>query len=175
MILGTGGHALSLLSYAKLCGLPLSGFASPNPPLANLPEHCPWLGDDDKVMKMNTDSVSLLNGIGSIASTNKRQKIYSKFHNKGYAFQSLFHPSAVIAKEVKLSDGIQVFPKVVIQPGAKIGENVLLNTGCIIEHDCMVGSHSHVAPGAVVSGGGGSRVWCSYWRLVSYNPRSSNW
>jgi acetyltransferase EpsM len=35
---------------------------------------------------------------------------------------------------------------------AKIGRNVILNTACIIEHDCTIGDSSHIAPGAVLAG-----------------------
>ena len=36
----------------------------------------------------------------------------------------------------------------IIQPGARIGCNVLVNTRAVVEHDCMVGDHAHIAPGA---------------------------
>ena len=34
----------------------------------------------------------------------------------------------------------------------KIGKNVLLNTGCIIEHDCILEDNVQVGPGAYVGG-----------------------
>ena len=34
-----------------------------------------------------------------------------------------------------------------------LGKNVFINTGAIIEHDCKIGDHSQVGPGAMLSGG----------------------
>jgi len=36
--------------------------------------------------------------------------------------------------------------------GAKIGKNVILNTACIIEHECEISDSVHIAPGAVLAG-----------------------
>ena len=41
----------------------------------------------------------------------------------------------------------------IIQPGARIGRNVLVNTRAVVEHDCQIGDHCHIAPGAVLCGG----------------------
>lgn len=51
------------------------------------------------------------------------------------------------------SRGVQRMHNVVINPGARIGDNVILNTGCIVEHDAVIGNHCHIAPGAIVLGG----------------------
>ena len=37
---------------------------------------------------------------------------------------------------------------VVINAGTKIGENVIINTGAIVEHDCIIDHHGHIATGA---------------------------
>ena len=49
--------------------------------------------------------------------------------------------------------GLQVLKLVYVGPNCDIGHNVILNTGCIVEHDCTIGNHVHIAPGAVVLGG----------------------
>jgi len=41
----------------------------------------------------------------------------------------------------------------VVNPGAKIGKNCIINTGSIIEHDVIIEDHCHVAPGNIVNGG----------------------
>jgi acetyltransferase-like isoleucine patch superfamily enzyme len=40
----------------------------------------------------------------------------------------------------------------VINPLAKIGNGVICNTTCIIEHECAVGDFAHIGPGAVLCG-----------------------
>jgi len=48
---------------------------------------------------------------------------------------------------------VQMMPLSVVNPRAVIKENVILNTACVVEHDCFVGAHSHIAPRAVLCGG----------------------
>ena len=45
-----------------------------------------------------------------------------------------------------------VLNRVVVNANAKIGRNVILNTGSIIEHDSSVGDSTHVSTGAIMNG-----------------------
>ena len=44
------------------------------------------------------------------------------------------------------------FAGVVVNPGATIGDGVILNTGCSIDHDCVLDECVHVSPGARLAG-----------------------
>ena len=67
-----------------------------------------------------------------------------------------FIPRAIISSRASIAAGGQVFAAV-INPGATIGENCVINTGAIIEHDCTLARHVHVASGACLAGGGDGR------------------
>ena len=54
--------------------------------------------------------------------------------------------------EKLLGKGIQLFPNSVVQTNAKLGDYSILNTGSILEHDCIVGNGVHIMPGAVIGG-----------------------
>lgn len=112
----------------------------------------PVLGNDDKIQEYAPDSVELVNGIGSIASTQKRREIYEKFKKDGYSFAAVVHPTATVMDGVVLGEGVQVMAGAVIQIGCTIGDNTIVNTGAIVDHDCIIGEHVHIAPGAVLSG-----------------------
>jgi acetyltransferase-like isoleucine patch superfamily enzyme len=43
-------------------------------------------------------------------------------------------------------------PKAVVNAFAKVGVGVILNTGALIEHECVIGDYSHIAPGTVLAG-----------------------
>jgi UDP-perosamine 4-acetyltransferase len=44
--------------------------------------------------------------------------------------------------------GSQLFPGSIVNTGASLGANVIVNSGAIVEHDCIVGNHVHIATGA---------------------------
>jgi acetyltransferase-like isoleucine patch superfamily enzyme len=39
-----------------------------------------------------------------------------------------------------------------IQEGVKINANTIINTQVVVEHDCDIASHNHIATGAIVCG-----------------------
>ena len=88
----------------------------------------------------------------AVGDNRVRQKLYERFSGQGENLVTAIHPSAIIASDVELGDGCMICPGVIINTGAIIGNNVILNTGSIIEHECVVGDHSHVAPGAKLAG-----------------------
>ena len=54
--------------------------------------------------------------------------------------------------EKLLGKGVQIFPNAVVQNNAKVGDYSILNTGAILEHDCICGNGVHIMPGAVIGG-----------------------
>jgi UDP-3-O-[3-hydroxymyristoyl] glucosamine N-acyltransferase len=40
-----------------------------------------------------------------------------------------------------------------INAGARVGDNGIVNTKALIEHDAVIGDHCHVSTGAIVNGG----------------------
>ena len=102
---------------------------------------------------MQPGDVRLVNGVGSTGSTASRRDIYDRFTREGYCFATVIHPSAIVAPEVQIEDGVQIMAGAILQAGSSVGSNAIVNTGAIIDHDCVVGAHAHIAPGAVLSGG----------------------
>ena len=42
--------------------------------------------------------------------------------------------------------------RVVVNAGARVGRNCILNTGSLIEHDTEIGDHTHISTAAVLNG-----------------------
>jgi UDP-perosamine 4-acetyltransferase len=98
---------------------------------------------------MRTDQVELANGLGNRASRSgsglaARRELFGRFAALGYTFPVITHAAAVIASDASLGDGAQVMAGAIIQPAARIGRNVLVNTRAVVER-CQVGDHSHIA------------------------------
>jgi UDP-perosamine 4-acetyltransferase len=127
------------------------GFVDLNPGLTSLLGMA-HLGDDSAVLFHSPDQVRLVNGVGSIGSTVLHRTIYERFRAKNYVFETLIHPSAIIAPEVQIAIGVQVMAGALVQPGSCLAENVIINTGARVDHDCCIDSHVHIAPGVTLSG-----------------------
>jgi serine acetyltransferase len=47
---------------------------------------------------------------------------------------------------------VMIAANATINPLATVGTGAICNTGCIIEHECVVGEFAHIGPGAVLCG-----------------------
>jgi UDP-perosamine 4-acetyltransferase len=50
-------------------------------------------------------------------------------------------------------EGTFIAAGAIVNPGTKIGRNVIINTSASVDHDCEIGDFVHIAPGVTLSGG----------------------
>lgn len=109
-------------------------------------------GSDDQIAIFDSKDILLANGIASVKNTDTRRRIFEDWTRKGFRFVSIQHPSAVVGSQVGRGQGVQLFAGAIVQPSARLGDNVIVNTHATVEHDCVIGDHCHIAPGATISG-----------------------
>jgi sugar O-acyltransferase (sialic acid O-acetyltransferase NeuD family) len=153
IIVGGGGHAKVLIDILRLRSVAVIGIVDADPRQQGLSIlGIPVIGNDDAVARYGATTVLLVNGLGSVGPTDRRQALFEKFKHRGYSFSSVIHPSAVIASDVAVGEGVQVMAGAIVQPGTSIGSNVIVNTRATVDHDCRIDDHVHLAPGVVLSG-----------------------
>ena len=52
------------------------------------------------------------------------------------------HPSAVVAEDAVLQDGVQIGPHCVVESGARIGSNTVIGPGCVVGRGVQIGADS---------------------------------
>ncbi|MDA8094284.1 MAG: acetyltransferase [Betaproteobacteria bacterium] len=153
IIIGAGGHAKVLIDTLLLLPVKILGATD-----AASGKHggnvlgVPILGNDQEILRHSPDTVSLVNGIGSVRAPILRGDIYARFKGMGYHFAGVVHPSAFISRTAELSAGVQVMAGAIVQTGCLVGSNTIINTGALVDHDCQIGEHVHIAPGTTLSG-----------------------
>ncbi|EKT4523078.1 acetyltransferase [Pseudomonas putida] len=155
VMLGAGGHAKVSLSLARAAGWDVIGVCDPFLAEQGVQSWrgVPVLGGDSALANMNSAHVGLINGIGQLVQGSIRQEIFEKLSGLGFLFPALVHPTAWVDPSVSLADGVQIMAGVVIQADVVIGKNCIVNTQAGIDHDCTIGAHTHIAPGAILCGG----------------------
>lgn len=154
IILGAGGHAAVLADILRSQGKTILAVVSPQAPSGRpvFDGLAHWQADQ-QVLNYSPDRVELVNGLGSLPGNDTRIQLYEDFSDRGYVFASVIADSAIISPYAKLACSVQVMPRVVIQTGVEILENCIINTATVVEHDCRIGKHNHLAPGVILSGG----------------------
>jgi UDP-perosamine 4-acetyltransferase len=154
--LGAGGHARALVEILEgEPGRQIIGYLDPDPARAGQ-NWCgyPILGSDTLLAELGKLGVKgFFLGLGAVGVPERRKIVYGEACRNGLEPVSVVHPSALISKSATIGLGFSALARVVVNPAALIGENVCLNSGTIIEHDCRIGDHVFVAPGVLLSGG----------------------
>ena len=154
LILGAGGHAKVLIEALLATSAVIAGIVDADPEVVGTTIlGISVIGGDELVREFPQTEILLVNGIGSVGLPVRRQRLFESFKALGYSFATVIHSSAVVASDVEVEEGAQIMAGVVIQPGTRIGSNVVVNTRASVDHDCVIGDHSHIAPGVTLSGG----------------------
>lgn len=149
IILGNGGHAICCYDTALSMGLEVIGFNDPYKKEGGLSD----LGVKHIEEQDLPKEIELINGLGILPrAKNKRLELFNTFKEKSYRFKTLIHTKSIVARNVKLEEGVQIFAGCIIQPGVSIGENTILNTGSQVDHHSNIGAHCHISPGATICG-----------------------
>ncbi|MAY34570.1 MAG: hypothetical protein CMN84_00570 [Spongiibacteraceae bacterium] len=154
ILIGAGGHARVVQELAELSGANILGICDPKFQAASnqLWNGLKVLGGDDYLCELNPQKVFLLNGIGMMPGNRIRQLVYERFTQMGFRFPPLVHPFAWLSNRASIGDGAQLGAGCVVQPGASIDVNTIINTRSSVDHDSLLGEHCHLAPGATVCG-----------------------
>jgi len=148
LIFGNGGHArvvadiLTAMSDMTPVGIVYSGPVAEGEMMVGLP-----VINEGRIPDTVFDVM-----VVALGDNPQRKKIYERYAGAGVEFVSAIHPSAVIGSNVKIEVGCMVCAGVVINSGSHIACNTILNTGCTVDHDCMVGPNVHIAPGVSIAG-----------------------
>lgn len=152
-VLGAGGHSKVLIDALKKSDTPVQGVLDSDPRrIGTLWCAIPILGTDAYLENLSPHEAWLVNGLGGTTADPARADVFKKWSNRGFRFASVIHPSAIVAEDVHLGEGVQIMAGAIVQPGCTLGDDVIVNTGARIDHDCRIGDHVHIAPGAVLSG-----------------------
>ena len=145
-IIGAGGHGEVVWDTLEEMGYSPSGFLDDAYPEITSVSGKPVLG-----------KVSLakeLEGLFVVAIGDNliRRKIVSKLNFPDERFLTVIHPTAFVAKDVKIGAGTMIIAHSVINTGSVIGKHVIVNTSASLDHHNFIEDFAHIAPGTHTGG-----------------------
>ena len=105
----------------------------------------PIIGTDEDIPKLVIKYKHFHITIGHIFSNVKRVNLYHSIESLGGSFPIIKAYDAHISNYALISPGTFIGHKAVINAGAEVGCNCIINTGAVIEHDTILGNHSHIS------------------------------
>lgn len=157
LLLGSGGHCMSVLDtllasneYNEIGLVDAFPVAEDNP-IASM--NIPVVGSDEDLQRLyQADYQYAFIAVGSIGNVGVRKKLYDLIKNIGFLIPNIIDKSSIVSDYAKLSEGVYVGKRAVINVGASAGNCAIVNTGSIVEHGCKIGDFVHVSPGAIICG-----------------------
>ena len=154
ILIGGGGHCKSCVDVIEQEGkYQIAG-------IVDVPEkmHQKILGyeiiaTDEELPLIAKEYSSFLITIGQIRSAHKRILLFNRLRELGARFPVIFSPLSYVSKHATVAEGTIIMHLAVLNAGAHIGKNCIINTKALIEHDAVVEDHCHIATGGIVNGG----------------------
>ena len=113
-----------------------------------------YLGDIKYFFKNYNKSQKNLEGIITVGFNFSRKKIAQEINkiNPNFKWSILTHPSCIISKLSKISEGTVIVAGTIINNHSFIGKHCLINTGSLIDHDNKFNNYSSCGPGVITGG-----------------------
>ncbi len=110
------------------------------------------LVDGTKVEVSNLSDVGKYNVLVTVGENRIRRKLQMQADQLGLKCAFLVADTASYFASDP-GGGSTILTSTVVNPGAKIGRGVIINTGAIVEHDSTINDFCHLAPNSLVLGG----------------------
>lgn len=148
VVIGTGGHANSILDLIQSSGDTVEYFVGINNEGV---QHKGIPTVDFSEVNNFSSELKFVFGIGDYKIRN-RVIMEMNLSNQVLRFPPLIHPTAYVSKSAAIANGTVVFANSYVGPNSRIGKFCILNTGASVEHDCSIGNQNFLAPGTLLAG-----------------------
>lgn len=110
------------------------------------------IGNSDSIEEafFNKTFDDLIIGIG-YKHLNIRKILFERFEDL-IPFGTIVHSSSWVDKTVTIKNGCVIYPRCCIDANALVDNNTILNLGCTVSHDTVVGKHSFLSPRVALAG-----------------------
>ncbi|MEQ8581139.1 MAG: NeuD/PglB/VioB family sugar acetyltransferase [Marinoscillum sp.] len=148
-LVGYSGHSYVILESVDRLGLKVYGYLDRSRQTKN-PYNLTFCGSEDEGHFIGWSEKSAF--ILAVGNNEIRRRIGLFIRSKSRKCLTIVDPGATISKSSTISSGTFVSAGAIINAQVEIGEDVIINTSVVVEHECKVGAGSHIAPGATILG-----------------------
>jgi len=152
VIIGAGGHGRVVLDILMQAGAsrPVAFLDNNDRIHGRRVDGLPVRGGLDLLPHLRDDGIT--KAIIAIGDNGVRRGIARTVESAGFELVNAIHPSARLATNVTLGRGLVIAAGATVCAHAQIGDYAILNTGCIVDHESMIGMATHVCPGVRLAG-----------------------
>ena len=113
----------------------------------------PILGSDDAVADLVGLGIGVLVTIGQIKTSKIIARAFAVAKKADAFLAVIVSLHAYCSRHADIGAGTLVMHGAVVNAACRVGENCIVNSMALLEHDVSIGDHTHIATGARVNGG----------------------
>lgn len=151
ILIGGGGHCKSVVEAAESAGFQILGVLDMPEDVGKEILSTKVIGTDDEIPSY-VDKAEFVITLGFIKNPATRIKLYNRVKEAGGKLATIIASTAHVSKYAEIGEGTVVMHQAFVNAGAKIGNNVILNTFSNVEHDAVIGDQCHISTGVMVNG-----------------------
>lgn len=154
LLVGAGGHARSCIDVIEQDGrYRIVGLVGVRSEVGREIFGYRVLGSDDNLPSLIASCQRALVTVGQIKNAEPRIRLFERLQALHCELPTIVSPRAQVSRHAVLGDGTIVMHGAMVNAGARVGRNCIINTLAVIEHDVIIGDHCHIATAAVLNGG----------------------
>lgn len=154
LLVGGGGHAKAIIDALNDTDTAYGILEKDSDQIGKTVCGIPVIGTDAEIDTLQSRGFSrFILGCGHVGNYQLRKKLFRRFLEAGFAPVNIIHPTAWVSPYAHIGQGNAVLAGAVINAGTVLGDNNIVNTRAVVEHDVQGGCNIHFAPGSVVCGG----------------------
>jgi UDP-perosamine 4-acetyltransferase len=150
IILGAGGHAKVVIELLRGSGYSVAGLLDADTTQRSV-LGAPVLGDDTMLAKLRAEGITC--AFVAIGDNSLRAGLGSMLNRMDFALVNAISLAASISPSARIGEGVAIMAGSVINAEAWIGDFTIVNTGAVVDHDCVLDTACHLGPRAALAGG----------------------
>jgi sugar O-acyltransferase (sialic acid O-acetyltransferase NeuD family) len=154
LLLGGGGHCRAAIDvieaegYFEVKGIVQSKACDTAPVLGY-----PVIGTDDDLPVLLVKTPQALVTVGQIKTPEIRLRLFEQLKREGARMPVIVSPTAYISRHASIEEGTLIMHGAIVNAGALVGVNCIINNLALVDHDAKIGNHCHISTGSRVNGG----------------------
>jgi len=154
LLVGAGGHAKACIDVIEQDGhFSVKGLVGLPHEVGSRILDYPVLGTDADLLTLLGDCNKTLITVGQIKTSELRISLFDLLQKNSCILPIIVSPNAYISPHAQLGEGTIVMHGAIVNAGAEVGRNCIINSQSLVEHDVVIGDHCHIATAATINSG----------------------
>ena len=152
LLVGGGGHCHACIDVIEATNLyEIKGVVQPKAASEHVLGY-PVIGSDDDLPQLLKNSKLALIVVGQIESPQARIRLFDLLKQLGAELAVVVSPKAHVSRHSFIGEGSIIMHGAIVNAGARVGNNCIVNSQALLEHHVDVHDHCHISTGALLNG-----------------------